>query len=85
MGTGEDQIGTDGDPRRPHSASQGSAPGESRGKKSTGSRTTGQRKRRVKVTPKDWEDLEEMSERLGVGYSKVYRIAFQKLLRDSSR
>jgi hypothetical protein len=35
----------------------------------------------VKVTPADWEKLEEVSEHLGVGYSKVYRIALQKLRR----
>ena len=39
------------------------------------------RKRRVKVTPNDWEKLEEVSEHLGVGNAKVYRIAFQKLCR----
>jgi hypothetical protein len=35
----------------------------------------------VKVTPDDWEKLEEASEHLGVGYARVYRIAFQKLCR----
>jgi hypothetical protein len=45
-------------------------------------RTTGGRKRRVKVTPKDWDALERASERLGVGYATVYRIAFRQFVRE---
>jgi hypothetical protein len=48
----------------------------------TPSRTTGGRKRRVKVTPKDWDALERASEQLGVGYATVYRIAFRKFLSE---
>ena len=44
------------------------------------SRKTGDRKRRVKVTPEDWDTLEQISEDLSVGYAKVYRIAFRQFL-----
>ena len=39
------------------------------------------RKRRVKVTPRDWTVLEETARKLGVGHAKVYRIALQYLRR----
>ena len=44
------------------------------------SQETGGRKRRVKVTPKDWDALEQVSNRLGVGYATVYRIAFRQFI-----
>ena len=71
--------GPNGDPEETHSPTDGQAPG----KESNGSRPkTGGRTRRVKVTPNDWDDLERLSDHFGVGYAKVYRIAFRRLLRD---
>jgi hypothetical protein len=61
--------------------SSGSTSTEGSSSDSGASRTTGGRKRRVKVTPKDWDALEQASNRLGVGYATVYRIAFQQYLR----
>lgn len=39
------------------------------------------RKKRVNVTPTDWDQLEAMAEKLGLPYSKVYNMAFS-LLQD---
>ncbi len=48
-------------------------------------RTPSGRKRRVKVTPKNWNELKQLSERLGVGYSTLYQIAFQQLLQNPQK
>lgn len=66
----------DGAQAGPHSSPKSSSSGEP-------PRTSSGRKRRVKVTPQDWSALKRLSERLGVGYAKVYRIAFTRLLQNS--
>ena len=39
-------------------------------------------RKRVQVTPSDWEELQLIAERLALPYSKVYNIAFQYLKRE---
>lgn len=38
------------------------------------------RKRRVQVTPRDWEKLETTAATLGLPYAKVYNLAFRMLV-----
>ncbi len=42
------------------------------------------RKKRVQVTPNDWEALEEVAEHLGLPCSKVYNVAFRAYLNSLS-
>jgi len=74
---------TDGDPSDSNGDPEGHHASSGEEESSTGSgghpRAPSGRKRRVKVTPKDWDALERVSDRLGVGYAKTYRIAFQQL------
>lgn len=54
--------------------------GESGGEQSNSDSSSGDRKARISVTPKDPEKLEEVAESLGLPKSKVYNMGFQALL-----
>lgn len=74
-GPGGAQAGTGGDPDGPTRA-----PSDPGGTAAEAYQTPSGRKRRVKVTPRDWAELEAVAERLGgLPYAKVYNMAFQAL------
>lgn len=69
-GTRGDQEGPKGDPQ----GTEGSTADPGAHRASQG------RTRRVKVTPRDWAELEAMADRLGgLPYAKVYNVAFEAL------
>jgi hypothetical protein len=87
-GTQESDRGTSGAPGETDGVPTGSNgppsgdPGADTDEATGHPRMSDGRKRRVKVTPDDWEKLEQVSEQLGVPRAMVYRIAFNHLCRS---
>lgn len=65
-----------GNPRRKTKRGEGEPSGE----ESQSEGSSGDRKTRISVTPKDPETLEKEAEKLGLPKSKVYNMGFQALL-----
>ena len=46
---------------------------------------SGGQKKRVSVTPRDWEKLKALAEEFGLPYSKIYNMSFSALLEKLGR
>lgn len=74
--------GADGVPSRASGEARTNGEGTEGDEEAPHPRIPSGRKRRVKITLKDWSALERVSRILGVGHANVYRIALQHLRRS---